>query len=115
MLGARFDQRFFSKLRIWKKFEDILLDLTFVRPARAALIDIEILHVFHQQNLIELGNRERADADLEAVQRNFSVVRVMLHVPQMAELMLSARAGPARLRRLHRQARQDQPFDELAD
>ena len=59
--------------------------------------------------------RERADADLEPVRRRVAVVGVVLHVPEVAELVLGPGGGPARTRRLHGEPAHHQPLDQAAE
>ena len=54
-----------------------------------------------EQFVVEGQGRQGADADLETVGRGDPVVGVVLHVPEMAELVLGPRGRPAGPNRLH--------------
>ena len=50
-----------------------------------------VREVVRQHASYKRERRQRADADFETVRRRHAVVRVVLHVPQVAELVLGAR------------------------
>ena len=75
-----------------------------VGQARDRRFDVELLEVVRHHRFVQRERRQRADADFEAVRRRGAAIRVVLHVPQMAELMLRAGDGPAGTRGLHREA-----------
>ena len=62
-----------------------------------------------------MGDGEGGDADLEAVGGGAAVVGVVLHVPEVAELVLGAGGGAAGLGPLHGEAGHHQALDEVAD
>ena len=85
-----------------------------VRPLGATDFHVEVVQFPGQQILVEAGHGQRADADLETVQRGLALVDVVLHVPEVAELVFRAGGGPAGLRRLHREAAEHQTLPSIA-
>ena len=98
-----------------KNGPDVPLGLVPRFPRSDAPLDVQLLHGGVEQHF-EKGRRgQRADTDLEAVRHRSAVVFQVLHVPQMAELVFGARSRAARLRGLHGETAQQQPFGQLFD
>ena len=97
MLGARFGKRCLHKVGAGEARADLRCDGLGARPGIAAGIDIEFADPGREELLLESSDRERGDADFKTVRGSFAQVLVMLHIPEVTELMLGAGRGPAGL------------------
>ena len=84
-------------------------------PCGHAARDVEPFDGRLEQHLKKGRRGERADSDLETVRNRLSSEAQVLHVPQMAELMLGPGGRTARLRGLHGETAQQKPFGQPAD
>lgn len=85
-----------------------------VRPCRTAARHVESFERTRQHPFVQRRDRQRPHADFESVRGWLTLMRVMLHVPEMTELMFRAGRGPARTHGLHRKSTQHQSFDQVA-
>src|SRR5205814_1891130 len=91
---------------------DHLLAGKCVRPLSTAPVHIHFFQRFFEQNLVERGYCKSPNTDLKPVRRCSATMRMMLHVPEMTELMFSARGSAAGLERLHGKTAEHQSFNQ---
>src|SRR5258708_3842562 len=90
LLGSGFFNGFFGQITLTQQAADTRIGGPRIRPLVTALFDIQPLERLLQQLFVKRGHRERPDADLKSMRRSLALKRVMLHVPEVAELMLGA-------------------------
>ena len=59
-------------------------------PLRDDLCHIERVEIVPEQLVIQGDGGKRPNSDLESVRRRRAMMRMMLHVPQVAELMFGS-------------------------
>ena len=91
VLGRGLFARLVGQFAGAEQLRDPRLDCSSVGQARQPLSTSSASQVAAEQFFVERQRRQRADADLEAVRRARPLVGVVLHVPQVAELVLGPR------------------------
>ena len=91
---------------------DFMLKSRSTRPGGATALDIELVERLFEEELIKRHHGQSADADLEPVRGSLALVGMVLHIPEMAELMLRAGGHPAGASSLHGKATEHQAFDQ---
>ena len=84
-------------------------------PAGNCGVNVSEQDVAFQHLIVKSKRGQRTDANFETVRRRHSIVSVVLHVPEMAELMIGAGRRTAGAERLHGETGHHQAVNQVPE